>query len=135
MKRGLRQQETHFGDLIRAAPRKSSSSNRYRELTVADLLEIDDQITSRGGGHPLLMRQVEPKLEVSSLADFPVLNPSSQGEIGCTLARPSPAQAETALFVAYLKDQVPILRSSISSLPLSRHEIAGLFIGMCRSRR
>ena len=71
------------------------------------------------------MRQVEPKLEVSSFADFPVLNPSSQGEIGCMPARPSPAQAETANVVAYLKDQVFILCSSISSLPFSRHDIAG----------
>ena len=102
VKKGLRQLEPHFGDFLRATPRKSSASNRYWELTVADLLEIDDQITSRGGGHPLLMRQVEPKLEVSSLADFPALSPSSQGEIGCMPARPShpSAQAETSIFVA-----------------------------------
>ena len=81
VKRGLRQQEHHCGDFIRATSRKSSASNRYRELTVADLLEIDGEIQSIGGGHPLLMRQVEPKLEVSSLADFPVLSPSGQGRL------------------------------------------------------
>ena len=97
MKRGLRKQEPHFGDFIRATPRNSSASNRYRELTVADFLGIDDQITSRGGGHPLLMRQVAPKLEVFSLADFPVLNPSSQGEIGCMPARPSPLKPKLHL--------------------------------------
>ena len=43
-------------------------------------------------------------------------------------ARPSPAptQAETATNVAYLKDHDPTLCSSISSLPLSRQEIAGV---------
>ena len=62
---------------------------------------------------------MEPKLEVFSLADFPVLNPSSQGEIGCMLARTSPAQAETADVVAYLKDQDPILCSSMQILIVS----------------
>ena len=102
VKRGLRQQEPHFGDFIRATPRMSFASSRYRELTVVDLLKIDDEITSRGGGHPLLMRQVEPKLEVSSLSDFPALSSSGQREIGCMPALPSLpplAQTKTVNFV------------------------------------
>ena len=116
VKRGLRQQEANLGDFIRTstAERKSHAArcNRFRELTVDDLnLIATSEGACRGGGHPLLTRQVEPKPEVSSMVDFPVLSPSGQGEIGCAPmpALPSPApQAETANVVAYLKDQDPI---------------------------
>jgi hypothetical protein len=109
VRRGLRKQEPNFGDFIRAAAiptRKSSTArtNRFRELTVDDLLAISsDEEACRGGGHLLLTRQVQPKHEVTSMSDFPELIPSGQGEIGCVPARSSPAihaQAETDNFVA-----------------------------------
>ena len=65
---------------------------------------------------------------LDSLEAFAALSPSGQGEIGgCMHTRPlsAPAQAETANVVAYLKDQDHILCSSLSSLPVSRSEIAG----------
>ena len=78
-----------------------------------------------------MTRQVEPKLVVSSLTDFPVLSPSGQGEIGCMPALPSPAlraQAETEAdnFVAAsstslkFSTDVPLV---FSPLPMTKQDM------------
>ena len=96
----MRQQEPSFGDFIRVSAiptRKSPSAraNRFREVTVDDLLVISsEEAAGRGDGQPLLTRQVEPKPVVSSLTDFPVFSPSGRGEIGCM---PMPVLSSPAL--------------------------------------
>ena len=125
VRRGVRQQEPNFGDFIRTTVRKTSSGNRFRELTVGDLLEIDPEITSRGGGHLLLTRQVEAKFEV-----FSIRVPRAQFE------RPGAdwqsARSSFALFVACLH------RNKLFCGCIHVRISIGLFIGtpqMCRSRR
>ena len=105
------QQGAVVADFLRTpTSTRAANSNRYRALTVADIADasVVREITCRGGGHPLLMRQVEPKhvatLPVCAVSEFsfPELRPSGQGE-----NVEVPARAEK---------QVPISSSFASTL-------------------
>ena len=143
VRRGVRQHEANLGDFIRSSAQRSCSIarvNGYRELTVDDLNAIStSEITSRGGGHRLLTRDIDPKLA----NPVPALSPSGQGEMRRVRVATLSSLSTVALrplasalphdlvqtvapetdVVAFLQDRDPILCAMMLDHPVSRQNI------------